>query len=455
LNIDHLGTSEGAVASGAPQEIPMHSITLRRAFFVSATALALAAGCGSSADTGGGETTDTGTGGSDTSVTDSGGTHDSGTATDSGAGDSGSSDTGKADTGSSSDTGTADSSTTDTATADSSSTDSGSSDTATTTDSGAADTTAADSGVDTAPVDSGTDAPVDTGPSLDAACTKFATDFCTEYNTCTSFFVDLVWGTESTCETRMKISCLDLLGAPGVGYTPGSIISCGAAYKAQSCNEFIGGRIPSGCDLAGTYAAGHACGANAQCASRFCHIAAGSCGVCATAPTEGAACMDGQCAEGMNCIGYSGTPTSGTCQISGLLGDTCDATNDPCSANFSCRSGHCVADATAGTACSTTGPTADCDVTKGLYCDSPGTNLCKLYGEAAPGAACGALATARTACTASGTCVASGVGSTTGTCEAAAADGATCNDTSGPSCMSPAFCNASGTCQISDPSSCH
>jgi hypothetical protein len=47
------------------------------------------------------------------------------------------------------------------------------------------------------------------------------------------------------------------------------------------------------------------------------------------------------------------------------------------------------------------------------------------------------------------------VGSTTGTCEAAAADGATCSDTTGPKCMNPAFCNAGGTCQISDPSSCH
>src|SRR5258708_4008433 len=271
----------------------------RRFFFVSATSLALAAGCGSSSSPT--DTTEDSGVGADTAVADSS-PHD--TAADSGTPDSGNADSGNADT-ASSDTAKADTAPSDTATSDTARSDTATSDTP------SADTTVADTATtDTTTTDSATadttpDAPVETGPTLDAACNSWAANLCSHYDTCSTFFLKYVFGDIPTCKTRVKISCVDLLGAPGSNYTPSSIITCGNSYTTQSCTDFLSNRVTSECSVVGSYINGHACGANAQCSSGFCHVSPGTtCGLCAAAPVLRAACMDGQCAEGVDCGGY-------------------------------------------------------------------------------------------------------------------------------------------------------
>jgi hypothetical protein len=61
--------------------------------------------------------------------------------------------------------------------------------------------------------------------------------------------------------------------------------------------------------------------------------------------------------------------------------------------------------------------------------------------------------TTYTACAAGGLCKGAS-GLTAGTCQATAADGAACDDTAGPPCLSPAVCSG-GVCKISDPGTCN
>ena len=304
--------------------------------------------------------------------------------------------------------------------------------------------------------DVATDVAADTAPdatalSLDEACTTWSSDVCAKYSTCSDFFVKYIYGDLATCKTRLKLSCVGYLGATGSSYTPGKIITCGKAYSTMTCTDFFSGPTPSECSLAGTIIGGKACGANAQCTSGFCVLdVAATCGTCAPAVSPGGACIKGQCPEDLNCIGAT-TTTAGLCQKPGKLGDTCSS-SVPCSVAFSCFGGKCVTPAAAGTTCDASSTTAaDCALLDGLYCD-PTAKLCKVFGQAKAGESCGAIPSASYAvCISSGFCKLSG--GTTGTCMASAADGATCDTTAGPKCMSPAGC-LSSVCKLGDPSSC-
>ncbi|MDP9001178.1 MAG: hypothetical protein M3O46_13840, partial [Myxococcota bacterium] len=97
----------------------------------------------------------------------------------------------------------------------------------------------------------------------------------------------------------------------------------------------------------------------------------------------------------------------------------------------------------------------NCDASQLLFCD-PGTSLCKTWKTASAGGTCGLsfLDASFTVCTAGANCK-TATGSTTGTCEAPAADGAMCDGPgmTGPKCFAPAVC-ANGACKIPDPASC-
>ncbi len=402
---------------------------LLTALSAGAMLLPVLAGCGSDPPVFIDDSKDTGTS-ADSGATDSA-KPDSATPEDSAKEDS-SADSAPVDSGV--DTGSIDTGAVDTGTIDTGSVDTG-------VDTGTADTGSVDTGSDTGVSDTGSD----TGTlTLDAACDSWTGDFCSRYDTCSSFFLKYVFGDVTKCKERLKISCLSHFGATGSGFTPGKVVTCGKSYATKSCLDMFDGKLTTECSIPGPVINGKACGSNAQCASGFCALEVSStCGACAPPPAAGTACLKGQCAEGMDCV-------SGLCQVPGRLGDAC-STSKPCGASFSCFGGKCVTPGKGGEACDASQISAkDCSVIDGLYCD-PSTSLCKFYALAKPGESCGAL-TAYTACSSSGFCkIASG--STTGTCMSSAGDGASCDDTTGPKCMSPAYC-LSSVCRLSDPSSC-
>jgi hypothetical protein len=95
-----------------------------------------------------------------------------------------------------------------------------------------------------------------------------------------------------------------------------------------------------------------------------------------------------------------------------------------------------------GAACDATLKTAaDCDLDANLYCDKT-TSTCQTYTFAATGSACGT----GIRCQAGATCIAK-------ICVAPAADGAACDDTAGPPCLTPARCVAN-VCTISADAMC-
>jgi hypothetical protein len=133
-------------------------------------------------------------------------------------------------------------------------------------------------------------------------------------------------------------------------------------------------------------------------------------------------------------------------------GSPCSAAQ-PCLRTLSCNKGTCATPLGAGANCE---PTLDqsqnpCDGAKGLFCHGQ-TKVCTSVGTAAAGAACGFIDKNIVLCTAGAQCK-TAPGALSGTCQATAADGATCDDTNGPKCVAPAHC-VGGVCKITDPSSC-
>ena len=291
---------------------------------------------------------------------------------------------------------------------------------------------------------------VDGGPSADAACSALGEAYCAKLGDCAKVLVDVIWGDVVACRARLKAACLTTLSSSGVHETPAMTSSCARDLGAASCASVLAKDVVASCVPApGDVVDGKACGDDEQCKSGFCATPAGSiCGTCAPQPKPGDSCVSGQCGRALECV-------SGSCRKPGKLGEACDKTSQPCEAGLSCFSGKCVAGGKAGASCDTNESTApSCDGTAGVFC-SP-THVCQTLKEGRPGDACGydVASGSFTICTAAATCR-TGAGGLTGTCIAAAADGAACNadGKTGPGCTSPAKCVA-GVCKLPDPSSC-
>jgi hypothetical protein len=170
-------------------------------------------------------------------------------------------------------------------------------------------------------------------------------------------------------------ACANTLSAAGVKATPAGLSSCGDVLKSASCDAYAEALASSSfssipaCDFAaGTLVAGAPCGADSQCAG-YCERPSGkNCGVCATLPGEGAACLRSKCSKGLVC-------DKKTC-IKPLPriaeGGVCDST---AAAGPNCKFGlACSADKKCailpklGASC-----IDECD---GARCDSTGTKTC-------------------------------------------------------------------------------
>jgi hypothetical protein len=286
--------------------------------------------------------------------------------------------------------------------------------------------------------------------TADQACTHLVDNLCSKLEACAPFLIQIQFGNLMACKQRSQMICPSLL-ASGPGARSSNLEACAQAYAAVSCDDVVSNKPPGACDFHGSAAAGAVCAVTAQCsAGRYCSFSGGkSCGVCSPLFGSGGSCSaDSDCQSGLVCPKPNNAAT-GSCTVPGAQGAACDGTHT-CLATLGCSAGTCTPTLGPGAQCSTTQP---CDsLLRGLYCNR--LNLCAQITTVAPGVACGLFAdgTARF-CSAGGKCKMAD-GAATGTCEAPAADGASCDATNGPLCLAPALC-INGACTLPDPASCH
>ena len=290
--------------------------------------------------------------------------------------------------------------------------------------------------------------------SASQASTDAANAFCARAQACAPTYVQLEWGDTATCASGLAAQLAGTLASSGTSDTPSQLESCVQTLSNVSCDDLLGNNLPAPCKATpGSLANGAACGDDSQCSGGHCKVASGqTCGVCSTAAAAGASCtVDGDCDKGLKCFG-----SPGTCAAYVASGGTCDATH-ACLPTLVCKTGSCAAPGAAGTGCD---PKAQdtCDQLHGVFCDGA-SSTCKTIAFAQAGAACGLVSGTLTVCASGGgnvTAECKGLSSTSsmGTCQAPAANGASCNTTTGPFCVSPSVC-VNGSCKLDDPSSCH
>jgi hypothetical protein len=283
--------------------------------------------------------------------------------------------------------------------------------------------------------------------SADQACSDLANALCQKLNTCSATFVTYNYGDVATCAMRVNTSCGQNIAANGTGLTPANRETCAMAIPGASCEDLVDHNFPSACQaVAGQLANGTACADSSQCQSTYCNLGTdGTCGACGAARTA----AGGTCHRDDDC--ETGTPCkSGGCVTQVKAGGTCDGTHH-CQTTLACKAGVCATPDGAGAPCSA----GTCDALAGLYCPTGNNPVCKVIGFAKAGEPCGLVNGTDTGCAGGGRCGlnTSGMGTT---CEAAAADGASCDENTGPLCLAPAVCGASSkVCTLPNPANCH
>lgn len=269
-------------------------------------------------------------------------------------------------------------------------------------------------------------------------CNSLGTAICNKVEQCAPLDVQLVYGDVQTCVARVALGCNADMSVAPVSSTQMS--ACSSAVSQADCQVFLrGDSQPAACTFTGSLANGKACGTGQQCQSGYCNLASGFCGTCAPRATTGSACTSTYgCQSGLVCN------SSNVCAKVAAAGGNCAATSD-CAAGLVCVSGKCAAAVALGQPCT---PGA-CDQYAGQFCDG---QVCAKLPVAATGQPCGFVNGKDIQCSGGGTCKL-GQGQQQGTCVAPAKDGASCDPTNGPDCLSPASC-VNGKCTVPDPSSC-
>jgi hypothetical protein len=291
--------------------------------------------------------------------------------------------------------------------------------------------------------------------SDDVAAGDAANAFCARVNACVPALTSLQWGDVPTCTGKYKNLLLGTLHATGTSATAADLEACAQAIPAASCDDVLGRNLPEPCKAkSGSLMDGQACGDNSQCSGKMCNIAPGKiCGVCSKPAAAGAACQSNDdCDYGLDCVGAAGMKT---CASRVGAGQSCDAMH-PCLSTLACKAGTCGTPDSAATACTAGGDT--CDTAHGIFC-SPITSMCVQVTFAKAGGMCGIVSSSIVLCETGGLDINTSCtgfkypAMPTGTCAAPAADGASCNDLTGPSCVPPSIC-VNGACQVKDPSGC-
>lgn len=295
------------------------------------------------------------------------------------------------------------------------------------------------------------------GLSVDSACASFVDAVCAKTDACYAGAIRLAYGDVARCKARTLETCKSAAGAPSTAITADKIQACATGYRNVTCaSVYQAAAIPECPSLAGSLAAGAACGEDSQCQSAFCgKLAGASCGTCATPPAAGGACVGGRCPSGLRC------DASQKCTKPGSAGQKCVG-NDDCQSDLVCNAGACGTPAKAGEACSLTGASgAQCDRLGVLWCNTV-SSKCEPIKTAAAGAACGLdiASGALTVCDAAAYCQTVDAKTFKGACVARSADGAACKtDALGDSasatgsCAAPAICEG-GACKVPDAATC-
>ena len=206
---------------------------------------------------------------------------------------------------------------------------------------------------------------------------------------------------ENALVARYAKLCQATIGLPGASPDLPSVLSaCAAQIQGASCNTGYAQLDACAKMPEGSQANGSACASDLQCASGTCNMNASSggeagatCGTCAPAIADGAACdQGGACVAGDTCI-FSAS--GATCQKTPPLGDVGAAcsTNDGCKAPNHCAiasgstSGSCAAPVAGGGAC-----VESTDCASGLICSGGNSRTCNVplgAGAACTGGDCG------------------------------------------------------------------
>lgn len=293
------------------------------------------------------------------------------------------------------------------------------------------------------------------GVSREAACDQFSKAFCDVYAKCLPVFITAGFGDVATCYTRIGKTCPATFDAPKTSATPAKISTCAEGVKNLAC-EALSTSTPQACIPApGGIEDGAGCSDDAQCRSTWCpKNDEGFCGKCTALPKAGAPCVtlpakaDGsvqkECGRGLSCV-------KDVCVVPLGSGAACsDATS--CSLGLTCFNAKCVAAGKPGSKCDPEGKTdPNCDFLQGAICN-PATKVCQELGKANAGQPCGVIGSEYKICTAASKCIVPS-GAMSGTCIAAAIDGAACDLEKGPDCLGPAKC-VGGVCKLPDPALC-
>jgi len=294
----------------------------------------------------------------------------------------------------------------------------------------------------------GADGPLsDGGTSLTVsqACTKLAAAVCDRLSQCSPYQLQLYYGDQPGCVTRVQLTCAPYVQLNGSSWTPDRLTACAAGYRNGTCADYFATGGPPACrPQPGTLADGAACANSNQCQSAFCSIGVSSCGTCVTPALAGAVCDSSKpCALGLSCV-------NSKCAAAADSGQACGSGKPACQTGLYCQSSVCAPQLAAGTPCDPASLVAQCNPLLGLSCNST-TRTCQASQVVGAGQACGTTGTTTVLCSGGGTC--SGTG-TSRKCAVAAKDGQSCGVAAGnASCESPATC-VSGVCSIFDPATC-
>jgi hypothetical protein len=322
------------------------------------------------------------------------------------------------------------------------------------------------------------------GTSADTACTSFASAFCNLYFNCMP--ARAPFATKALCLTREQLSCTNELAAPGVAVLPADIAVLASEVSAQSCADVYQGKLTQvfrnwqGCGGTAQLANSSGCFDSAQCQSGRCDVASGAaCGTCQDEAASGASCQSGSDCQSGNCsnskcaapratAGQSCTYSSdcadglycdsnSQCAALRQVGQSCTSTGD-CDSGLRCGSSQvCEAPPLGdlGASCDPADPLG-CNWVKGLLCDSSTNKCTQQKVTASAGEACGLISVdggySWLYCEPGASCV-TPQGSSQDKCVVDAQDGAACDETTGPHCISPAVC-AGGKCTVPSASAC-
>jgi len=276
----------------------------------------------------------------------------------------------------------------------------------------------------------------DDGPGgATASPQALATGQCAYYERCRPLFFKATFGDSAGCNTTLVNLVQGQLTLPGVTITQAQVDACNAKSAQRSCEAT---NADPECEFKGTLANGTTCSVNGQCQSGSCFYEATpqgtpDCGVCKAKSKVNESCKSNSCETGLNCNAaetcVTPQPAAGACR------DSFD-----CEGLLVCADGKCSAPGGKGAKCT---PTTTCQ--DGLICvqKTATEGECTEILLARLGEKCGFDATLGTVtdCQTS-TCSNLLQG---GTCVADAAEGAPCNEETGPLCAFGFECR-NGTC---------